>query len=61
MSFGELVFLARFIHKSVKVDLTVRLKHNYPRLKQLQKNLEGTRRHLTEADHEKMTGAGWPA
>ena len=35
MSFDESVFSIGFIQKTVKVDLDVRLNHDYPRDKQL--------------------------
>ena len=39
MSFGEYVFSVGFIQKTVKVDLDVGLNHDYPRDKQLYKDL----------------------
>jgi hypothetical protein len=40
-SFGEFMFAGGFNQKTVKVDPIVRLNHNYPRQKQLQKTQEG--------------------
>ena len=61
MSFGESVFSARFIQKTVKVDLDVRINRAYSRRKQLQKVPEGSREHHTEAEGEMAPGgAGQP-
>ena len=53
MSFGESIFSARFIQKTVKADLDVRLNHAYPQQKQLP---EGSRR-LKRTPHQSR---GWP-
>ena len=68
MSFGESVFSAEFIQKTVKVDLFVKANHVYPQPKLLGKDLEHTRRQSTKADLEWLTcgadrhhlQAGWP-
>jgi hypothetical protein len=62
MSFGESVFLAGFIQKTVKVHLDVRISHAYPKRKQPQKVLEDLRGHHTEVEGEAPPGGpGWPA
>ena len=50
------MFSAGFIKKTVKVDQIIKLNHAYLRRKQLQKVLEDTKRHSTEAGHERMLG-----
>jgi hypothetical protein len=55
MSFGESVFSAGFIQKTIKVDPNIRFNRNYLRQKQLQKVLEDTRRQTTEEDHERQS------
>jgi len=61
MSFGESVFSAEFIQKTVKVDLFVKANHVYPQPKLLGKDLEHTRRQSIKADLEWLTcGAGRP-
>ena len=46
MSFGESIFSAGFIQKTVKVDLDVRVIRAYPQRNRHQKDLEDFRRHL---------------
>ena len=61
MSFGESMFSAGFIQKSIKVDPTVRFNHAYSQRKQLQKVPEDTRGQPIEEDRERMPdGASWP-
>jgi hypothetical protein len=54
MSFGESMFSAGFIQKTVKVDPNVRFNRNYLRQKQLQKVPEDIRRQTTEEDCERQ-------
>ena len=49
------MFSARFILKTVKVDLFVKVYHIFPRRKQPQKVPEDTRGLSTEDDHERLT------
>ena len=56
MSFGESIFSVGFIQKIIKGDQNVKLNRTYPSHKQLQKVLEDTRSHATEADIEGMIG-----
>ena len=61
MSFGESVFLAGFIEKTIKGDLFVKRNYKIPPCKQRGKILEESRRLSTEADPEGLPcGAGWP-
>ena len=61
MSFGESVFLARFIQKTIKGDLFVKGNYRIPLRKQRGKILEDSRRHSTEVDPEGLPcGAGRP-
>ena len=61
MSFGESVFSAGFIQKTVKVDLHVRFNCAYPQRNGHQKTLEDLGGLHTEAETETlMCGAGWP-
>jgi hypothetical protein len=48
MSFGESMFSAGFIQKTIKMDPIVRLNHVYPRWYRLGKTLEHSRRLSTE-------------
>ena len=52
MSFGESVFSAGFIQKTVKVDQDIRLNRAYPLQKQPQKVLEDSRGLHTQAEGE---------
>ena len=54
MSFGESVFSAGFIQKTVKVDLYVRINHAYPQRDGHQKDLEDTRGHHAEAERRRL-------
>ena len=61
ISFGESVFSAGFIQKTIKGDQNVKLNRAYPSRKQFQKVLEDPRRQPTQADLERMPGgAGQP-
>ena len=56
MSFGESIFSAGFIQKTIKADQDVRLNHTYPQRKQphkVQKDLRGLH---TEAEGETPQG-----
>ena len=50
MSFGESVFSAGVIQKTIKEDQNVKWNYAYPQQKLLQKVLEDTRSHATKAD-----------
>ena len=50
MSFGESVFLAGFIQKSVKEDQINKVNHAYPQRKLPQKVLENSGKHHTNAE-----------
>jgi hypothetical protein len=52
MSFGESVFSAGFIQKTVKENLIVKGNNGIPPRKQHGKTLEDSRRCSTEDDHE---------
>ena len=52
MSFGEFMFLAGFIQKTVKVNQIFKVNCAYLEQKLLQKVLEDSRRHHTEAEGE---------
>jgi hypothetical protein len=56
MSFGEFVFSAGFIQKTVKVDLDVRLNRTYPQRKLPQKVPEDSRGQHTEVEGEAPPG-----
>ena len=59
MSFGESVFLAGFIQKTIKEDLFVKGNYGIPQRKQRGKILEDSRRLSTEVDPEGLScGAG---
>jgi hypothetical protein len=61
ISFGESMFSAGFSHKTVKVDLYVRVNCAYPKRNRHQKDLEDSRGHHTTAGPEWLLGgAGWP-
>ena len=61
MSFGESVFSAGFIHKTVKGDLFIKGNYGIPTCKQRRKILEDSRRLSTKADLEGLPcGAGRP-
>ena len=61
ISFGESVFSAGFIKKTVKGDLFVKGNNGIPPRKQRGKILEDSRRLSTEADPEGLPcGPGWP-
>ena len=61
MSFGESVFSAGFIHKTVKGDIFVKGNYGIPPHKQRGKILEDTRRLSNEADPEGLPcGADQP-
>ena len=61
MSFGESVFSAGFIQKTVKGDLFVKGNHVIPQHNQRGKVLEDSKRLSTEADPEGLPcGAGRP-
>ena len=56
MSFGESVFYAGFIHKTVMVDLHVRFNLAYPQRNGHQKTLEHSRGLHTKAEPEWLPG-----
>jgi hypothetical protein len=56
MSFGESIFSAGYIQKTVKVDLHVRIKHAYPPRNGHYNVLEDTKGHRAEADSERLPG-----
>ena len=56
MSFGESIFFAGFIQKTVKADIDVRLNHAYSQRKQPQKVPEDSRELHTEAEGEMLPG-----
>ena len=61
MSFGESMFSAGFIQKTIKGDLFVKGNYGIPPHKQRGKILEDSRRLSTEADPEGLPcGAGRP-
>ena len=61
MSFGESVFSAGFIQKTVKEDLFVKGNYGIPPCNQRGKTLEDSRRRITEAGHMSLKcGATWP-
>ena len=61
MSFSESVFLAGFNQKTAKEDLIVEGKYGIPPRYLCGKALEGSRSHVTEEEHQRMTcGAAWP-
>ena len=61
MSFGESVFSAGFIQKTVKGDLFVKGNYGIPPRKQRGKTLEESTRLSTEAEPVPLTcGASWP-
>ena len=60
-SFGESVFSAGLFQKTIKGDQDIKLSHAYPWRKLLQKVLEDSGRHHTEAETEALTcGANRP-
>ena len=61
MSFGESVFSAEFIQKTVKVDLYVRINHAYPQQDWHQKDLEDIRGHHAEVERRLAPPTGQPA
>jgi len=56
MSFGESIFSAGFIQKTIKVDLHVRFNHAYPQRNEHQKTLEDSRGLYTKAEPEWLPG-----
>ena len=56
MSFGESMFLAGLFQKTIKGDQNVKLNHAYPRRKLLQKVVEDSRSHVTEAEGRRLPG-----
>ena len=61
MSFGESVFLAGFIQKTIKEDLFVKGNYRIPPCNQRGKTLEDSRKWITEAKLVPLTcGAGRP-
>ena len=58
MSFGEFLFSAGFILKTIKVDLDVRLNRAYPQRERPQKVPEDSRGHHTKAEGEVSPGGG---
>ena len=61
MSFGESVFSAGLIEKTIKVDPNVRINHNYLQQKQPQKVAKDFMRQTTKAEGRWLPGwAGWP-
>jgi len=67
-SFGESMFLAGFIHKTIKGDLFIEGNYGIPPRNQCGKTLENSRRQITEAETEALLcgakqphlQAGWP-
>ena len=61
MSFGESMFSAGFIQKTIKGDLFVKGNYGIPPRNRHGKNLEDSRRRITEAKPMSLTcGAGRP-
>ena len=60
MSFCEFVFSAGYIHKTVKVDLDVRINRSYLPWSGHQKTLEDTRGLHIEAEGETPLGGAGP-
>ena len=61
MSFGEYVFSAGFIQKTIKEDLFIKANHVYSQWYLHGNTLKGTRRQTTEEDRKGMTcGADRP-
>ena len=61
MSFGESMFSAGFIQKTIEEDQNIKVNHAYPQRKLPQKVPEDLRRHHTEAKTEALPGgAGQP-
>ena len=56
MSFGEYVFSAGFIQKTIKVDLDIRVNRAYLQWDGHQKDLEDSRGLHTEGGHKRKTG-----
>ena len=50
------MFSARFIQKTIKVDLYVRINRAYSWRKQHQKDLEDTRGHCAKAERRRLPG-----
>ena len=55
-SFGESVFSAEFIQKTIKADLHVRINHAYPPWNGHQKVQKDSREHHTKAGAERLPG-----
>ena len=55
MSFGEFVFSARFIQKTVKGDLFVKVNYRILSRNRRGKTLEDSRRHITKAEPMSLT------
>ena len=60
MSFGESIFSAGFIQKTVKVDLYVRFNRAYPQRNGHQKTLEDSKGLHTEAERQRLPGGAGP-
>jgi len=60
MSFGESVFLAGFIQKIVKGDLFIKGNYGTPPQNKHGKTLEHSRRQITEAKTEALSGGARP-
>jgi hypothetical protein len=61
MSFGESIFFAGFIQKTIKMDLHVRINHAYPPRNGHQKVPKDSRGHHTKAGAKVLLGgAGRP-
>ena len=58
MSFGESVFLVELFQKTINGDQNIKLNRVYPRQKLLQKVLEDSRSHVTEAEGRRLLGGG---
>ena len=56
MSFAEFVFSAGLFQKTIKEDQNVKLNRAYLRRKLLQKVLEDSRSHVTEAEGRRLPG-----
>ena len=61
MSFGESVFLAGLIQKTIKGDLFVTGNYEIPPRNRRGKTLEDSKRRITKAEPMSLTcGVGWP-
>ena len=60
MSFGESVFSAGFIQKTVKGDLFIKENYRIPLQNRRGKTLEHSRRQITEAKTEALSGGAKP-